>query len=292
MKKSTTKIWFISALMGMTILSSCGGGESLAEDAADAGKSAVEGVVDEAAIIPIEKALEIVARENDIARKLYTKGIVGPGKKAGIKFHEDWRKDDVEAGPLPALFLRGVSSSIAKGPVDLGLYLGSDFPINKANLFTGKQADLFAEIRKDSVAKYFFDDENKLYTAMFPDFAAAAPCVSCHNEHEQTTKTDWELNDIMGATTWTYPKEKLTLEEASSLVKAYRTGIVATLGEYVEEIDGFENSDKPEIGPKWPTEGLYIPSPEAFLDSVKILSGDYTKLLAASINESEAVAVK
>jgi len=172
------------------------------------------------------------------------------------------------------------------------LYLGSDFPINKANLFTGKQSELFAEIRKDSASKFFYDDANKLHTAMFPDFASAAPCVSCHNDHEQTSKTDWKLNDIMGATTWTYPKEKLTLEEAQSLVEAYRTGIVATLGEYVEEIEGFENSEKPEIGPKWPTEGLYVPSPEAFLDSVKILSGDFNALLAASSSESEAVAVK
>ena len=80
----------------------------------------------------------------------------------------------------------------------------------------------------------------------------------------------------MGATTWTYPKEKLTLEEVEAMVKAYHDGIVATFGEYMKEIDGFKTSEKPEIGTKWPTEGMYLPSPEAFLDSVKVLSSEKT----------------
>lgn len=288
MKKNTIKIGLLTSCVGLGLLfSSCSGGGELAE-------TTQESVINEAAIIPIATALEVVARENDIARTLYTKGVVGPGKAAGINFHEDWRKEDVEAGPLPALFLRGVSSSIQKGSVPLGLYLGSDFTINKANKFVGKQAELFAEIRKDSTWKYFFDEDTKLHTAMFPDFASAMPCVTCHNEHEQTTKTDWKLNDIMGATTWTYPNEKLTLEEAKSLVVAYREGIVATLGEYVTEINGFKVSPKPEIGTKWPTAGAFIPSPEAFLDSVVALSSvqSLDELLTSNLKLKDAVVQK
>ena len=97
----------------------------------------------------VEEVLEMVSKENDITRTLYTKAIVGKGKAQGMKFDEDWRKDDVEAGPLPALFLRGVATSIKKSPVPLGLYLGSDFPINAANKFVGKQADLFKEIKEN-----------------------------------------------------------------------------------------------------------------------------------------------
>lgn len=274
MKKRILKLSLTSFGLGMlSLLTSCGGEALPDEVSSDAGSSET---MSEAAIFPVEKALEIVAKENDIARKLFTKGIVGPGKKQGIKFDEDWRKDDVEAGPLPALFLRGVSSDIQKGSVPLGLFLGSDFPINKANKFEGRQADLFAEIKKDEKPKFFFDEESKLHTAMFPDFASAAPCVSCHNEHPETTKDDWVLGDIMGATTWTYPKEKLTYKEVMDIVGAYRSGIKATLGEYVKEIDGFKNSDKPTVGEQWPTEGLFIPSPEAFLDSVQVLASTGT----------------
>lgn len=224
----------------------------------------------------VEQALTIVAHENDVARKLFTKGIVGPGKKQGLKFDEDWRKDEVEAGPLPALFLRGISSDIEKSAVPLGLYLGSDFPINSANKFVGKQADLFAEIRSDETPKHFLDDESKLYTAMFPDFAAAMPCVTCHNEHPETSKTDWELGDIMGATTWTYPKEMLTADEVMAIVLAYRTGAANMIDTYGEKIGTFKTETKPEIGDKWPTEGLYVPSGEAFVDSVEILTSRAT----------------
>lgn len=135
---------------------------------------------------------------------------------------------------------------------------------------------MFAEIKADEKPKFFYDEESALHTAMFPDFAAAAPCVSCHNDHPETTKDDWVLGDVMGATTWSYPKDKLTFEEAKGVVNAYREGIIHTLGEYVSEIDGFKSSDKPLIGTQWPSEGLFLPSPEVFLDSVKMLASTQT----------------
>ena len=271
--KTTRLNVFVSAIgfSTMIFLSSCGESSSLPEDIADESSEIAPGTM-----ISVEKALAIVAKENDVARKLYTKGIVGPGKKQGLKFDEDWRKDEVEAGPLPALFLRGISSDIQKGDIPLGLFLGSDFPINAANKFEGQQADLFVEIRKDSEPKFFFDEENELHTAMFPDFASATPCVSCHNGHEKTSKDDWVLGDVMGATTWTYPKKELTFSEVQGIIKVYRTGIVNTLAQYMSEIDGFKESEKPAIGDKWPSEGMFLPSPEVFLDSVKVLASTET----------------
>ena len=273
MKKMNVKSVMVGVGLGTMLLSvSCGGGALPDEPVGTAPSETVS----EAAVFPVEKVLEMVAKENDIARTLYTKGIVGPGKKQGIKFDENWRKDDVEAGPLPALFLRGISSYIQKGDVPLSLFLGSDFPINAANKFEGKQAKLFTEIKADEKPKFFYDEENALHTAMFPDFASAAPCVSCHNEHPETTKNDWKLGDVMGATTWSYPKEKLTFTEAKDIVNAYRAGILHTLGEYVSEIESFKSSDKPVVGKQWPSEGLFIPSPEVFLDSVKVLASTQT----------------
>lgn len=225
----------------------------------------------------IEEAFEIVAAENDVARTLYTKAIVGAGKAQGLKFHEDWEKDEVEAGPLPALFLRGIAGDIRKkGEVPLGLFLGSDFPVRKSNKFAGKQADLFEEIRKDAKPKYFYDEENQLYTAMFPDFAAAAPCVTCHNEHPETTKTDWKLGDIMGATTWTYPSDSVSFEELQGIIMAYREGAAATFQTYLDKAAGFTENKTPEVGETWPAGGYALPTPEVFLDSVNELASQQT----------------
>ena len=220
----------------------------------------------------VEEVLEMVAVENDVTRTLYTKAIVGKGKLQGMKFDEDWRKDDVEAGPLPALFLRGVATSIKKSPVPLGLYLGSDFPVNAANKFVGKQADLFEKIKEDRKPQFFYEEDQKLHTAMFADVAGAAACVTCHNDHKQSPKTDWKLGDVMGATTWQYPKDSLTYKETVAVLNSYAKGTVDIYVEYLNEIEAFKESEKPEIGDKWPAEGKYLPSAEVFLDSVKKLT--------------------
>jgi len=231
----------------------------------------------------VEEVLEMVARENDVTRTLYTKAIVGKGKKQGMKFDEDWRKDDVEAGPLPALFLRGVATSIKKSPVPLGLYLGSDYPVNAANKFEGKQADLFKKIKEDQKPQFFYDEDQKLHTAMFADLASAGACVSCHNNHSQTAKSDWKLGDVMGATTWQYPKDSLTYKETVAVLNSYSKGTVDIYMQYLDEIEAFKESDKPTIGDKWPEEGNYLPTAEVFLDSVrKLASYETMKHLVAS----------
>lgn len=234
-------------------------------------------------VFSVDEVLEMVAKENDVTRTLYTKAIVGAGKKQGMKFDEDWRKNEVEAGPLPALFLRGVATSIKKGDVPLGLYLGSDFPINNANKLKGKQAELFELIKKDQKPQFFYDQDQKLHTAMFADLASADACVSCHNDHKQTTKSDWKLGDVMGTTTWQYPADSLSYKGAIAVLNAYSKGTVDTYKEYLAEIATFKESEKPEIGTKWPSQGKYLPTPEVFLDSVKKLTAYNTmkKLVVA-----------
>lgn len=273
MGKNILNIGLKMTIICLTLISivSCGG---VAEE-----KS--KGSVEEK-VFSVSEVLEMVSKENDVTRTLYTKAIVGKGKKQGMKFDEDWRKDNVEAGPLPALFLRGVATSITKSPVPLGLYLGSDFPVNAANKFIGKQADLFEKIKVDRKPQFFYDEEQELHTAMFADVAGAAACVSCHNGHAQSPKTDWVLGDVMGATTWQYPKDSLTYKETVAVLNSYANGTVDIYLEYLDEIENFKDSEKPEIGSKWPAEGKYLPTAKVFLDSVrKLTSYETMKILVA-----------
>ncbi|WP_291961826.1 DUF3365 domain-containing protein [Maribacter sp.] len=271
--KNSPFLVLIILIVSLIVLNSCGG---VPEEKGS-------GSTTEKNVFSVNEVLEMVSKENDVTRTLYTKAIVGKGKLQGMKFDEDWRKDDVEAGPLPALFLRGVATSIRKGPVPLGLYLGSDFPINNANKFEGEQESLFEDIKVTQEPKYFYDESQELYTAMFADLASAQACVTCHNDHPQTAKTDWKLGDVMGATTWQYPKDSLTYSGAVEVLNAYAQGTVDIYVEYLDEIAAFKSSEKPIIGDKWPAEGNYLPSPEVFLDSVRKLSSyDTMKTLIAS----------
>lgn len=216
-----------------------------------------------AASMPVKRLLELCAAENASVRALYTKEIVGKGKLVGLKFDERWRQPGVEAGPLPALFLRETAKSLEKNPVRLGLFLGSDYPISRANLFRGQQATFFEQMRVDRRDKHFFVEDLRLHTAMFPDLAVAEACVTCHNEHPDTPKQDWKLNDVMGATTWTYPKASVSLHEALEVLTALREGFRDAYTAYVEKAKTFE--PPPSIGNQWPTDGYFIPSPKEFL---------------------------
>ncbi len=241
-----------------------------------------EEVAAEQKVFSVQDAFKIIAKENEETRTLYTAKVVGLGKKAGINFHEDWQKPDVEAGPLPALFLRGTSNEIQKTDVPLGLYLGSDFPIVKANKFVGVQAEKFEKIRATKAPEFFYDEENELHTAMFPDFAGAGPCVTCHNGHKNTPKTDWALGDIMGATTWTYPEDSLSVAEMLDVVSAYRQGVQKTYNTFLAEVKGFKQQDVPEIADDWSSAGYVVPSVDKFQAAVdeKVGGETFREILA------------
>lgn len=212
---------------------------------------------------PVGVLFKMVAAENAIARAIYTTDIVGKGKKVGLEFSEKWKNKTVDAGPLPALFLREMSQNLEKSPVPLGLFLGSDFPIAATNKFSGQQVETFNQIRAHLKPAFFHSADIERYVAMFPDYAVDKGCVSCHNDHPDSPKKDWKLHDIMGATTWLYPDETVTLEEIVKAVSAVRASILVTYKKYLEKAKTFKNP--PEIGDKWPADGYFIPSSKVFL---------------------------
>ena len=152
-------------------------------------------------------------------------------------------------------------------PPPLGLYLGSDEPINKSNLFSGSQAMAFTQL-KETQSAVFIKSDDAGYVAMYPDIASAKPCVSCHNEHKDSPKTDWEMNDVMGATTWTYPRDRLDAEEYLEVTDAFYASVQEAYQIYLDSVSNFEQSVV--ITNEWPEENkLVLPDVETFIDLVK-----------------------
>jgi adenylate cyclase len=216
--------------------------------------------------VPVRRMFELVAAENSVVRALYTKEIVGPGLAAGLAFDEDWRRADVEAGPLPALFLRSMAQLLERSPVPLSLFLGSDLPIRAENKFSGIQNANFVQVRATRAPVFFIDPSSTRYTAMFPDLASAQACVSCHNEHPDSPKIDWALDDVMGATTWLYPRAYLSTDELVEALRAVREAARATYRLYLDEAATFDVP--PEVGDRWPRDGLFLPSEAVFMAEV------------------------
>lgn len=204
--------------------------------------------------------LQILAAENAAIRHLYTSKVVGPGLKQGLKFREDWKEKTSESGPLPALFLREMSTILQRDTSDIGLFLGSDFPIVSANLFKGLQKTEFEKLKITKKAPYFLDSGSGRYTAMYPDYASSKPCVTCHNEHTKTPKKDWELNDMMGATTWSYPRKDVSVAEVLRYTTALRAAALETYGLYLTKISTFKATPAPTIAAQWPSDGMFVPT--------------------------------
>ena len=213
-------------------------------------------------LLPIKILFDIVAHENNVVRSLWTKKIVVSGKNFGLKFDEDWRNKKIEAGPLPALFLREVSKHLEKSPIPLSLFLGSDFPISSVNKFEGKQVLAYNKMKKTNDSQYFYDADIKRHTAMYPDYAVSHSCVTCHNEHQDSPKIDWKDNEIMGATTWAYPKEYVTRDELIATIYALRTAFGKAYSSFIEKTKTYKIS--PKVGTVWPKDAFAVPSLEVF----------------------------
>jgi hypothetical protein len=211
--------------------------------------------------------LEIVNQQNSAVRALYTTEIVGAGKKVGIKFDEHYKDKDVHAGPLPAQFLRETARYLETTPVQLGLYLGSDYPINNANRFEGAPLAMFRQLRADRQPRFFRVEDSGRYAYLFADVAIANACVDCHNQHPQTPKNNWQLQDVMGATTWTYPTETLSVTEALDVLNTLHQAFGEAYGILLQKIQTMDQP--PRIGKRWPRDGYYLPSVEVFMTEVE-----------------------
>jgi hypothetical protein len=233
------------------------------------------------ATVPVKEMFDLLAAENDAARTIYTARIVGPGLAAGMKFNEFWKDEKVEAGPLPALFLREVSGRLARGRTDVGLFLGSDFPIAPVNLFTGDQMNLYTKVKETKQPQFGEDAATRMYIAMYPDYAGAQPCVTCHNEHPDSPKLDWVLNDMMGATTWLFPRPTVSVEKAIETVAFFRSAARASYEDFLAKTQGY-TANRPTIGEKWPADGMFLPSADTFMKAVaeRASAGTLSRILS------------
>ena len=236
--------------------------------------------------LPTRVVLQLANNENKIARSLYTKEIVQAGKKRGIKFNEHWQQADIIAGPLPAQFLRQTALYLEKTPVRLGLYLGSDYPIRKANQLSGVQLEIFNKMKRQQQDHYFHLPSDQTYVYMSPDVAIAKACVDCHNKHKSSPKTNWQLDDVMGATTWLYPTDSITLSAALELLSELRQGFRHAYDDFLSEIQ--QLNTPPAIGRKWPRQGYFVPSADAFMQQLSLqASGHSLDGLMKKINRPE-----
>ena len=143
-------------------------------------------------------------------RTVYAEHIVNRLSKKNILFaSENWWEDNTLL--LPAQFLLNASDLISERKTGLDFRLISLWPIKKYN----GAANEFERLGLDHVIKHplrpyigsTHKGKQQFFQAVYPDFAITPACVNCHNEHPQSPKRDFKLNDVMGGIVLSFPME-------------------------------------------------------------------------------------
>lgn len=136
-------------------------------------------------------------------RAVYTKQVVNrlQNEEKIIKATEHWQ--DEKTLPLPAQMFRMGAETVAGKNAGFNYALLSLWPINKQNEPKTDVEKVGLQYVADTKgASNYYSDETlggkKYFTAIYPDVAVSPACVKCHNGHEDSPRSDFALNDVMG----------------------------------------------------------------------------------------------
>ncbi len=145
-------------------------------------------------------------------RVVYTKMVVNrlQNEEKIIKATEHWKDD--KTLPLPAQMFRMGAEMVQAKNAGFSYSLLSKWPINKQNLpkTDAEKAGLDFVAQKEGTENFYTEETlggKKFFTAVYADNAVAAACVTCHNDHKDTPRSDFKLGDVMGGVVIRIPLE-------------------------------------------------------------------------------------
>jgi hypothetical protein len=144
-------------------------------------------------------------------RTIYTRMVVNrlQNEEKVIKASEHWK--DEKALPLPAQMFRFGAEMVAEKNAGFTYSLLSLWPVNKQNApRTAAEKTGLDQVSKNPKAPYYTEEtlgKTRYFTAVYADRAIAPACVTCHNEHRDSPRTDFKIGDVMGGVVLRIPME-------------------------------------------------------------------------------------
>jgi hypothetical protein len=138
----------------------------------------------------------------DTDRTVYTRLIVNrlQNEEKIIKASEHWKED--KALVLPAQMFRAGAEMTREKGASFSYSLLSMWPVNKQNAPKTEAEKTGLQYVADNKGKNYYTEETlggkKYYTAVYADTAVAPACVTCHNAHKDSPRTDFKVGDVMG----------------------------------------------------------------------------------------------
>ncbi|MEO1067307.1 MAG: methyl-accepting chemotaxis protein [Pseudomonadota bacterium] len=147
-----------------------------------------------------QSALQTVEQLKTI-RSYYAKNVVKKVLSNGEMKTSFTHKTEANGFPAPATFLLEVSEELAGDDTNVAFY--SPFPFSNRD---GRQLDDFQKqawaFLKDNPEEPFVRQEmrngREVIRVGVADRMSGESCVSCHNSHPASPKTDWKIGDLRG----------------------------------------------------------------------------------------------
>jgi methyl-accepting chemotaxis protein len=170
-----------------------------------------------------------------LLRGYYTSEVVSR-VKAGSDLEVSY--DGGDAIPLPATMIHDLSERIsANGTgMQLKLYSAYPFPIRNARrlddyadraltVLRERPDESFVEVGQDASGR-------EVVRVAIADRMVAQACVTCHNTHPESPKTDWKMNDVRGVLEAVVPIETQLVATRRRLANTalWMLGALAVLG--------------------------------------------------------------
>jgi hypothetical protein len=144
-------------------------------------------------------------------RTVYTRMVVNrlQNEEKVINASEHWQDD--KALPLPAQMFRFGAEMVAERNAGFTYSLLSLWAVNKQNTPKTPVETEGLEAVAANPATPFYKEEaiggTTYFTAVYPDKAVSPACVSCHNGHKDSPRTDFKLNEVMGGVVLRIPMQ-------------------------------------------------------------------------------------
>ena len=135
-------------------------------------------------------------------RTVYTRLVVNrlQNEEKVIKASEHWK--DNKALPLPAQMFRYGAEMVGKKTDAFTYQLLSLWPVNKQNAPRTDVEKTGLQFVVDNKGKNYYAEETlggkKYFTAVYADTGVAPACVTCHNAHKDSPRSDFKQGDVMG----------------------------------------------------------------------------------------------
>ena len=148
------------------------------------------------------QAADMLYRVMSADRAVYTRMVVQRLTRDRKVITASEHYEDEGALPLPAQMFRFGAEAVADETEDFFYSLLSLHPINKKNGPGTRHREGGPRIcRRQSGGEFLWGrgtGGQRYFAAVYPDYAVAEACVSCHNGHKDSPRTDVKLGDVMG----------------------------------------------------------------------------------------------